>query len=439
MRVIRGAEWPLFRAAGYYPLLLAILAAALICAFATGARAQEDEGPRIAIGVVLPVGGEGDPHLAKLIGSVEKGATMAAEEFIFNATLFGVDFSVAIEQGEDVLAVADQLRDDGIDAIVGGITDTDARALSAWAADQGVPFVNLLASTDTLRNAECARTTFHLAPSAAMYLDALAGWYVGAGLRQWYFLHSDTSEAEAQLARATRAIEGRHFGARVVGSSTVASGADVEAIASDIAGSDADLVVLLLSAEEQLTALAALEAAGLDVMVAGFPHPETQSRDFFVASRAAAPELGSGFRAVAWEPTLDAYGARELNARYLARWNEPMAAGAWAAMVAIKSLYEAMFLGGSSEPEAVIDYLRAESTVFDLWKGIGASFRPWDHQMRQPLYLAKISEDDSEGIQAGLLVGELPAIYMPGTDPIERLDQLGDLASDSTCRALAAG
>jgi len=30
-------------------------------------------------------------------------------------------------------------------------------------------------------------------------------------------------------------------------------------------------------------------------------------------------------------------------------------------------------------------------------------------------------------------VGELPAIYMPGTDPIERLDQLGDLAAESSC------
>jgi len=31
------------------------------------------------------------------------------------------------------------------------------------------------------------------------------------------------------------------------------------------------------------------------------------------------------------------------------------------------------------------------------------------------------------------LVGELPAIYMPGTDPVERLDQLGDLRDRTRC------
>ncbi len=71
--------------------------------------------------------------------------------------------------------------------------------------------------------------------------------------------------------------------------------------------------------------------------------------------------------------------------------------------------------------------------MFDLWKGIGTSFRPWDHQMRQSMYLVKIREDEPDPFAMGILVGELPAIYLPGTDPIERLDQMGDLEDRSTC------
>jgi hypothetical protein len=71
--------------------------------------------------------------------------------------------------------------------------------------------------------------------------------------------------------------------------------------------------------------------------------------------------------------------------------------------------------------------------VFDIWKGIGVSFRSWDRQLRQSLYLVKISETQEDPFLMATLVGELPAIYMPGTDPVERLDQLGDLRDASRC------
>jgi hypothetical protein len=46
----------------------------------------------------------------------------------------------------------------------------------------------------------------------------------------------------------------------------------------------------------------------------------------------------------------------------------------------------------------------------------------------------KISATADDAFRLVTLVGELPAIYMPGTDPVERLDQLGDLAPRSGCR-----
>jgi hypothetical protein len=72
-------------------------------------------------------------------------------------------------------------------------------------------------------------------------------------------------------------------------------------------------------------------------------------------------------------------------------------------------------------------------------KGIGVSFRPWDHQLRQSLFLVRLNHrmqthQDLESLRKRAhLVGELPAIYMPGTDPTERLDQLGNLTSKQEC------
>jgi hypothetical protein len=67
------------------------------------------------------------------------------------------------------------------------------------------------------------------------------------------------------------------------------------------------------------------------------------------------------------------------------------------------------------------------------------TFRRWDHQLRQSLYLVKINPDATSSLELAAmlarasLVGELPAIYMPGTEPVERLDQLGEIDPSRTC------
>ena len=106
---------------------------------------------------------------------------------------------------------------------------------------------------------------------------------------------------------------------------------------------------------------------------------------------------------------------------------------AWAAYMSVKMLYEAATFGGGVEADKVLAYLENPATNFDVYKGIGVSFRPWDHQLRQSLYLIKINPDADSALNLADLVGELPALYLPGTDPLERLDQLGDLERASPC------
>jgi ABC transporter substrate binding protein (PQQ-dependent alcohol dehydrogenase system) len=265
-----------------------------------------------------------------------------------------------------------------------------------------------------------------------MYLDALAGFYVRAGFRRWFFVVGDDDESEAQVARVLYSLRERHFGAREVGRSVV-SGTDFNDALSAIERADAEVVLLLAPTDLQLELLTAMEQRGLEVEVTGYPYQDAQTRAFFAASADAAPTLGTGRRATAWEPTLDAYGARELNARYQDRFGEPMESAAWAAFQAAKMVFEASALGGATDSNSIAEYFRNEQNVFDLWKGIGVTFRPWNQQLRQPLYLVKIVADADSLREQALLVGELPAIYMPQTDPVERLDQLGDLRNRTEC------
>lgn len=415
---------------------VAALALVAVLAWPSSAHAQLDL--EIVIGVVAPDRPAGDALDAAVDEAVRQGHEMVADEFGRNASMLGIEFRVPIEGAADAaaaVAAADRLVDEeGAYAIVGGWGGLEvARALSDWSAERGIPFVNAGESADVLRNDLCRPTTFHLEPSDAMYLDAMAGWYVRSGFRRWFVLRSDDERGEDLLARTRWTLSERHFGARIVGDRATSDVAGAGEVARRLNRTNADLLVLLMPADEQLAWLGALEAEGVDVVVAAHPDLEAQSRAFMFASREAAPGLGTNARILAFEATLDAYGAREINARYLARFGDAMEPPAWATYQAVKILYEMAFFGRSSDPADVYAQLTAEGQVFDLWKGIGTSFRPWDHQMRQSMYLVEIRAEEQDAFRLGLLVGQLPAIYLPGTDPNERLDQIGDLTDRSRC------
>ncbi len=417
---------------------VAVVAGVGFLAVPAGAQAQFDH--PIHVGVILPPEkGTPDAVLGDAVAhSAKQGVVQANEELGITAEMLGIDFSVvsATAEGADVVAAAERLvTQEGAYAIVGGFSLTESAALSAWAKAKGIPYMNVGSSADSLRNALCGTTTFHLQPSAAMYLDAMVGWYVRSNFRKWYFIQEDTPESKAQYDRVKWSMANRHFGAREAGRTVLKPGASGgAALVAAIKKSGADVVVMLVSAKDQLRTMSELDAAGISLNVTGFPYPEAQTRVFFAAAAKAAPTLGAAYRATAWEPSLDAYGAREYNARFLVRWDEPMGESAWSVFTGIKILYEAAFFSESDKPAKVMGYMTNPASIFDLYKGLGSSFRPWDRQMRQSLFLDKINPKAATLMEYGNLVGELPAIYLPGTELVERLDQLGDLAAQTKCK-----
>lgn len=434
-RRVRAAQ--AVRAASAALTILLVLAGLTASSFAQGLVTEP-----LRVGVILPAPRGGETTADVLWNAVAeaavKGAVMGTEETAFNASMLGMDFdSIIVRVGspeEAAEAVAQLVAEHNVYAVVGGLGEGFAPALSRAAAAHNVLFFNIGTPDDYLRKEERRPTTFHIEASAAMYLDALAGWFVRAPHRFWYIVYEDSPAGQALYARLRYALTERHFGAREVGRAAVARGqADYGSVLNAIRRSNADLVVLLLNGEDQLRFLEQYAAARINVRITGFPAPETQTRTFLrlLAERAGAAD--AGYRSLLWEPTLDMYGARELNARYVERWGEPMDSAAWAAYASMKILFEAVLFGGSVRAEDLVSYLASPMAVFDVWKGIGTSFRPWDHQLRQSLYLVRVNQqgpsvDDARSkLNMALLVGELPAIYMPGTDPVERLDQLGDI------------
>jgi ABC transporter substrate binding protein (PQQ-dependent alcohol dehydrogenase system) len=139
-----------------------------------------------------------------------------------------------------------------------------------------------------------------------------------------------------------------------------------------------------------------------------------------------SPERAAGLWAIGWHHELERFSARELNGRFRRRWNAPMTETAWAAWAAVKLVGEAVARAGAADGDALVAFLES-APPFDGHKGDALTFRKWDHQLRQPLYVAGPRRRDDGGAQLGPLavVGDLS-----GRD----LDALGTAMVDSRCR-----
>jgi hypothetical protein len=75
------------------------------------------------------------------------------------------------------------------------------------------------------------------------------------------------------------------------------------------------------------------------------------------------------------------------------------------------------------------------ASPFDGHKGRALTFRQWNHQLRQPLYILKARGAKPENAWDLLeLSGEMPPPAARGQSVMEGLDTLGEPKAESTCR-----
>ena len=148
-------------------------------------------------------------------------------------------------------------------------------------------------------------------------------------------------------------------------------------------------------------------------------------------------EGGSGPRVgvwpTMWHHTLSRFGATQLNERYYDRFGLEMDALGWAGWFAVKVAWEAANRASTTRGTDLVRFLESGRATFDGHKGRRLSFRPWDHQLRQIVYLVKPAKD--AGGAEWEVVAELPRIPRgPTAASQELLDRLGDGEAESRCR-----
>jgi hypothetical protein len=139
------------------------------------------------------------------------------------------------------------------------------------------------------------------------------------------------------------------------------------------------------------------------------------------AMKAGAPSSSPGTVEM-WHPDLFRYGAGELNDRFR-ETGAPMHSGAWATWMAVKIAWES-FLRTDGSAASIAAHLARGTTHFDGHKGMPLSFRSWDHQLRQPLYVVR---------HTGAPVVEFPPFPRSGGSMKDVLDTIGDKPEKKEC------
>ncbi|MFN3629795.1 MAG: branched-chain amino acid ABC transporter substrate-binding protein, partial [Casimicrobiaceae bacterium] len=261
---------------------------------------------------------------------------------------------------------------------------------------------NTAADEDALRGASCALHLLHTFPSRAMLADALAQYLAAQQWRRVLVLHGESSADAHWHSAFARAA--RRFGLKVTSTQSFRLTADPRQ--RELAN-----VRLLTGRDRDHDVVAVLDSDG--EFARGVPF----------ATQLPRPVVGAaGLVALAWHPQWERHGGPQLARRFAKLARRPMRGQDWAAWMAVRAIAQSLVEQPNSTLAQQRQALRSGAMSLDGFKGRALSFRPWDGQLRQPVFLGT-----SEGVTA---VAPVEGVL----HPTEVLDTLGVDAAESTCQ-----
>ncbi|WP_424894611.1 branched-chain amino acid ABC transporter substrate-binding protein [Tepidimonas sp. HKU79] len=360
---------------------------------------------------------EGDPrHAPRRIekaypghptGRAIDGVRLAAEDSAFELDAAGI----ALEVKDIVLpssaalskALAD-LKAAKVQYIVADLPAAEMRALV-----QAVPTVlggaivfNVAADDDALRGPHCAPYLLHTYPSRAMLSDALAQYLAAHNWRKALVLRGPLSGDALQLDAFNRAA--KRYGIRTVSLKSFKPTGDPRE-------RDLGNVRLLTGADLEYEVVVVLDSDG------------EFARTVPYATQLPRPVVGAaGLVAVPWHPQWERNGGPQLSRRFAKSAQRPMTGHDWAAWIAGRAVATVLLELPKAPVAQQLKALRGGSLGLDGFKGPRLSFRTWDGQLRQPIFLSHV-----DGV---IGVAPLDGVLHPK----DVLDTLGVDEAESACK-----
>lgn len=322
----------------------------------------------------------------------------------FTKQTFALD-EVALEGDRDPVAAATELAGKGVKFFVLALPAAEVLAVADALKGDGAVVFNAGAPDDRLRGADCRANLFHVLPSRAMQTDALAQYL---SLMRWrkIFLIVGPTERDKAYAEAMK-NSARKFGLKVTAEKPWTFGPLAKA-----------------RGDTPTRAEAMVFTRGLDYDMAVVADEEGDWGDY-VPFRTVDPRPVGGTQgliATTWHPTLETWGAAQAQNRFRrlsGRLMRPLDYQAWAA---VRTVGEAAAQKRSTDPAVLVPYLVTPEFSLPAYKGVSLTYRPWDHQLRQPVIVVQPKAMVSVAPEQGFIHQRTP------------LDTLGADQPETACK-----
>ncbi len=271
-----------------------------------------------------------------------------------------------LDSDGDAIAAFKQLVAEGNRHIIVNLNSTITASLARLPEAVNVLIYQVGSSDDRLRQEDCSASLIHLLPSRAMRTDALMQ-YLNKKRWQKIFLVIGPDENDKLYASAVKRSAQR-YGLRIVAEKPWQFSID------DRRTPESEIPVFTQGFDYDVLVVA--DESGLlgDLL----PYRTWQPR----------PVAGTqGLVSTAWHFTHESWGALQLQKRFREQAKRWMTEQDYAAWLAVRSIGESASRVKSTDFDKIKGFMLSREFALAGFKGVPLSFRPWDHQLRQPILL----------------------------------------------------
>nr|CAD6595686.1 branched-chain amino acid ABC transporter substrate-binding protein [Rhizobium sp. Khangiran2] len=298
----------------------------------------------------------------------------------------------------DVKAAAEALIGEGVSYILADISAEQLLSITDLARDRGVLIFNVGATDDRLREEACHSNVFHTAPTRSMLADGLAQYLIWKQWRRWVLIHG-SHERDKLFADALRRAAER-FGGEILLEKEFTDTGTARRTDSGVVQIQRQMPVFTQDFPEHDVVLVADES---EVFGTYMPYRTWTPR----------PVAGTaGLIPSAWHPASEQWGGTQIQNRFAKANGRRMLWKDMAAWTAVRTVGEAVIRTQSAEAAKTADYLRSSDFSIAAFKGQKLTFRTWNGQLRQPIFLGDGRSVVSTSPQEGFLhqVSELDTL-----------------------------
>jgi branched-chain amino acid transport system substrate-binding protein len=340
----------------------------------------------IRIGQLIPFTG----FLGAIGEYGKQGATIAVEELNARGGVMNRKFELITEDeanpGVAVQKARKLIERDKVVAIEGLVSSASCLAVGDEAQRAKVLMINAGANSDEIRSKRCHRYIFSTEGCNTQYVNAVGTWLIKARkVSRWYFITSDYAFGHDLLRVARNLLQankGTELGSDLAPTGTT----DFSQYITKMKAATPDLIFHNLAGADVTNFLKQFAESGMTTEVAGG-----------VIDSAYAWPVGESLRGVfpiIWWHELENSASRAWAERYIKRWGRPPDNQAYGDYVAVHAIAQAIEKAKSTDSAKLVQALEGHTLTasMDGLKGRPLTFRAWDHQLLQPMYVVRAKD-----------------------------------------------